>query len=96
MHHILFILEDIFLISHLPWEMKWLSKDAIFRIPVMGWMMRMAGDIAVRREDRASRAQSMEEVRDRLSKRVSVMIMPEGTRSRGDDLLSHRSGVSTG
>ena len=37
---------DIFLISHLPWEMKWLSKEAIFRIPVMGWMMRMAGDIA--------------------------------------------------
>jgi 1-acyl-sn-glycerol-3-phosphate acyltransferase len=40
---------DIFLISHLPWEMKWLSKEAIFRIPVMGWMMRMAGDIEVRR-----------------------------------------------
>src|SRR5512146_1058718 len=26
---------DIFLLSHLPWEMKWVSKDAIFRIPVM-------------------------------------------------------------
>ena len=36
---------DIFLISHLPWEMKWLSKDTIFKIPVMGWMMSMAGDI---------------------------------------------------
>ncbi|HEX5727712.1 MAG TPA: lysophospholipid acyltransferase family protein, partial [Longimicrobiaceae bacterium] len=46
---------DIFLLSHLPWEMKWLSKEAIFRIPVMGWMMRMAGDVAVTRGDRASR-----------------------------------------
>lgn len=84
---------DIFLISHLPWEMKWLSKDAIFRIPVMGWMMRMAGDIEVRREERASRAQSIEECRDRLSKRVSVMIMPEGTRSRGNELLPFRPGA---
>ena len=40
---------DIFLISHFPWEMKWLSKDTIFRIPVMGWMMRMAGDIPIKR-----------------------------------------------
>src|SRR5688500_15042416 len=32
---------DIFLISHLPWEMKWLSKESIFKIPFMGWMMRM-------------------------------------------------------
>src|SRR5688500_6686735 len=37
---------DIFLLSHLPWEMKFLSKESIFKIPVMGWMMRMAGDIA--------------------------------------------------
>jgi 1-acyl-sn-glycerol-3-phosphate acyltransferase len=36
--------------------MKWLSKEEIFRIPLMGWMMRMAGDIAVKRDDRRSRA----------------------------------------
>ena len=50
---------DIFLISHLPWEMKWLSKDTIFRIPVMGWMMKMAGDISVTRSKRHSRAEAV-------------------------------------
>jgi 1-acyl-sn-glycerol-3-phosphate acyltransferase len=84
---------DIFLISHLPWEMKWLSKEAIFRIPVMGWMMRLAGDIAVRRNNPQSRALALEEVRDRLSKKVSVMIMPEGTRSPREGLLPFRSGA---
>ena len=84
---------DIFLISHLPWEMKWLSKEAIFRIPVMGWMMRMAGDIEVRRGDRASRAHALEEVRDRLGKGVSVMIMPEGTRSPDGKLLPFKDGA---
>ena len=34
---------DILLISHLPWEMKWLSKAELFRVPVLGWMMQLAG-----------------------------------------------------
>lgn len=84
---------DIFLISHLPWEMKWLSKEDIFRIPVMGWMMRMAGDIAVRRSDRTSRADALEACRDRLAKQVSVMIFPEGTRSRTAELLPFKDGA---
>ena len=84
---------DIFLISHLPWEMKWLSKDAIFRIPVMGWMMQMAGDIRVVRSDRQSRASAMDQIRDRLDKRVSVMILPEGTRSPTGHLLPFKDGA---
>lgn len=83
---------DIFLISHLPWEMKWLAKDAVFRLPFMGWMMRMAGDVEVVRTDRSSRAQAMEGMRDRLRKKVSVMIFPEGTRSPSDDMLPFRDG----
>ncbi|HEX6924040.1 MAG TPA: lysophospholipid acyltransferase family protein [Longimicrobiaceae bacterium] len=86
-------LADIFLISHLPWEMKWLSKESIFRIPVMGWMMRMAGDIPVRRNELNSRAQALEGCRERLRQGVSVMIFPEGTRSRTDDLLPFKDGA---
>lgn len=84
---------DIFLISHLPWEMKWLSKETMFRIPGFGWMMRMAGDIAIRRGERASTVQAMAEARDRLGKRVSVMIFPEGTRSRDGNLLPFKDGA---
>lgn len=86
-------LADIFLISHLPWEMKWLSKEAIFRIPFVGWMMRMAGDVAVRRGERISRAEAMKACRDRLEKGVSVMIMPEGTRSRSGELQPFKDGA---
>lgn len=84
---------DVFLISHLPWEMKWLSKEEIFRLPVMGWMMRMAGDIPVRRHDPSSRGRALEECRDRLRKRVSVIILPEGTRSASGELLPFRDGA---
>ncbi len=84
---------DIFLLSHLPWEMKWLSKEAIFRIPVMGWMMRMAGDIAVQRGDRTSRVDALDQIHDRLDKNVSVMILPEGTRSPDGALQRFRNGA---
>ena len=84
---------DIVLISHLPWEMKWLSKREMFRIPIVGWMMTIAGDIGVWRGQRASGAQALRECADRLRKRVSVMIFPEGTRSTKDDLLPFRDGA---
>lgn len=84
---------DIFLISHFPWEMKWLSKDTIFRIPVMGWMMRMALDIPIARGRRESVVSALQGCRDRLARRVSVMIFPEGTRSRTGEMLPFKDGA---
>jgi 1-acyl-sn-glycerol-3-phosphate acyltransferase len=84
---------DIFLISHVPWEMKWLSKEEVFRVPFMGWMMRMAGDVGVVRGQASSRAQALQGIRDRLRKRVSVMVFPEGTRAPTSEMLPFRDGA---
>ncbi len=84
---------DIFLISHFPWEMKWLSKDTIFRIPVMGWMMRMANDIPIKRGKRESVVSALQGCRDRLAKKVTVMIFPEGTRSPTGEMLPFKDGA---
>ena len=84
---------DILLISHLPWEMKWLSKKENFTIPVAGWLMRMAKDIELDRKDRDSAARAMEQCAVRLDQNVSVMIFPEGTRSTSGDLLPFKDGA---
>lgn len=84
---------DILLIAHLPWEMKWLSKVEMFKIPVVGWLMRMAGDVPVTRGTADSAAAALRECRDRLDKRVSVMIFPEGTRSPTGELLPFKDGA---
>jgi 1-acyl-sn-glycerol-3-phosphate acyltransferase len=84
---------DILLISHLPWEMKWLSKAELFRIPVMGWMMWLAGDIPVKRGFGPSAVEAMERCREVLRQRVSVMIFPEGTRSKTTELLPFKDGA---
>jgi 1-acyl-sn-glycerol-3-phosphate acyltransferase len=84
---------DILLISHLPWEMKWLSKAELFRIPIMGWMMWLAGDIPVKRGFGPSALEAMARCRQALDNHVSVMIFPEGTRSRTSELLPFKDGA---
>jgi len=72
---------DIPLVSHVPWEMKWVGKAELFRLPIVGWMMRLSGDIAVDRADARSGARSLLTASRYLSQRCSVMFFPEGTRS---------------
>ncbi len=84
---------DILLISHLPFEMKWMSKSDFFRYPLVGWMMRLARDIRLERGDKKSGAKALQESRDRLAQRVSVMIFPEGTRSPTGDLAEFKEGA---
>ncbi len=84
---------DILLISHLPTEFKWLSKIEIMKIPVLGWMMRFARDIPLERGDSTSGAAALDQARERLANRVSVMIFPEGTRSRTGEMRKFRAGA---
>ena len=84
---------DILLISHLPWEMKWLSKAELFRIPFLGWLMRLAGDIPVKRGEGRSAVEALQACRQVLARRVSVMIFPEGTRSATGDMLPFKDGA---
>ncbi|RKH49854.1 1-acyl-sn-glycerol-3-phosphate acyltransferase [Corallococcus sp. AB050B] len=84
---------DCFLISFLPWEMKWLGKRSLFKVPVVGWMMGIAGDVPVERGDRDSATGAMARCKQWLAKGMPVMIFPEGTRSKTDDLLPFKDGA---
>ena len=84
---------DIFLISHLPWEMKWLSKTSIFRIPCVGWGMWLVGDIGIDRASAHSARAALDQAARWLERRVPVMIFPEGTRSGTGELLPFKDGA---
>lgn len=84
---------DILLISHLPTEMKWMSKLEIIKIPFLGWMMRMVRDIPLDRNDKTSGADALEQCADRLATNVSVMIFPEGRRSTTGELNKFKPGA---
>src|SRR5262249_56031154 len=84
---------DIFLRCLLPWEVKFLAKESVFRIPLLGWLMRTAGDIPVTRGDRDSAREAVERMRARLAEGASVVVFPEGTRSADGSLAPLREGA---
>ena len=84
---------DPFLVAKVPWEMKWLSKKSIFDIPLLGWMMHVAGDVELERGDKESARRAMGEMRERLDRKLSVIIFPEGTRSRDGSVGPFREGA---
>ena len=84
---------DILLLSHVPHEMKWIAKEELFRIPWVGWMLRMSGDIAIRRGERDSGLEALGKARDHLARGVPVMVFAEGTRSRDGRMLPFKSGA---
>ena len=50
---------DMLLISHLPWEMKWLSKENLFKYPARRLADAMAGDIKIIRGNKQSIVSAM-------------------------------------
>jgi 1-acyl-sn-glycerol-3-phosphate acyltransferase len=84
---------DILMLSRLPREMKWVAKEELFRIPWVGWMLRMSGDIAIRRGDAESGGEALAKAKAYLARGMNVMMFPEGTRSAKGTLLPFKSGA---
>jgi 1-acyl-sn-glycerol-3-phosphate acyltransferase len=84
---------DPFLLSGLPWDMRWVSKEELFHVPVLGQLLRLGGDIPLRRGDRVSVARMLAEARATLADGLPVMIFPEGTRSPDGQLGQFKDGA---
>jgi 1-acyl-sn-glycerol-3-phosphate acyltransferase len=84
---------DIFLLSNLPREMKWVAKRELFKIPWVGWAFFLVGDIAIDRGEAASAVKVMGKARRYLENGMNVMIFPEGTRSKDGKLLPFKAGA---
>ena len=86
-------LADVFLLCLLPWEMKFLSKESIFKIPLLGWQMRVSRDIPIERGNKDSARRALDAMRERLSRGSSVIVFPEGTRSLDGSIAPFREGA---
>lgn len=80
------------LLACLPVQFRWLAKAELFRIPIFGRAMRGAGYISIDRSDRPSAFESIDRAARAIRSGVSVMIFPEGTRSRDGRLQPFKKG----
>jgi 1-acyl-sn-glycerol-3-phosphate acyltransferase len=86
-------LADIPLISHLRPDTKWLAKAELFRVPLVGWMMRMAGDVPVDRSAPKQGARAMLRCAKYLRQGCSVVFFPEGGRSPDGEVQPFNEGA---
>jgi 1-acyl-sn-glycerol-3-phosphate acyltransferase len=85
---------DIFsLLGYLPLQFRWIAKAELFRIPLLGWSMSRTGYIAIERDSPKKAYRSMLAAAEKVRNGVSVLIFPEGTRSRDGILQPFKKGV---
>ena len=84
---------DILMINCLRYKFKWISKIENFKVPIIGWYLRMADYIIVDRGNEDSKAEMLERSYKCLSKGISIMIFPEGTRSVNNEIGFFKRGA---
>jgi len=73
---------DIMALSALAVPCKWVSKKEAFRLPCIGWNMYLNNYVCVDRGNIRNVRATLEECRAWLEHGVSLMMFPEGTRSK--------------
>ena len=80
------------LLGRLPVQFRWLAKAELFKIPIFGRAMRGVGYISIDRSNRKSAFKSLARAARTIRDGTSVLIFPEGTRSRDGHLLPFKKG----
>ncbi|MBA4321922.1 MAG: hypothetical protein C0408_03820 [Odoribacter sp.] len=84
---------DILIMNCLRYRFRWISKIENYKVPVLGWYLRMAKYIVVDRGNKESKAKMMEKSAECLRKGISIMMFPEGTRSPDREIAPFKPGA---
>lgn len=68
-------------------DVRFVAKKELFWVPFLGWSMWLAGFIPVDREKKDRAREAFDRIGKSLRKGVSILVFPEGTRSRNGRLL---------
>ena len=77
--------------TYLPF--KWVSKSSVFKVPFVGWNMVLNRYVPLVRGDKTSIEKMAAQCRYWLARGVSVLIFPEGTRSKDGSLGPFKLGA---
>jgi len=76
----------------IPASFRFIAKKQLSRIPLFGWAMSAGRFIFIDRQNAVAARRSMEEAARRIRAGQSVVIFPEGTRTRDGRLLPFKKG----
>ncbi|MCL4523419.1 MAG: 1-acyl-sn-glycerol-3-phosphate acyltransferase [Acidobacteria bacterium] len=79
-------------VGSIPRRVAMLGKKEVFRVPILGTVLRLAGFVAVDRANREAAIASVDQAIEHLKGGVSFLIFPEGTRSPDGRLRPFKKG----
>jgi 1-acyl-sn-glycerol-3-phosphate acyltransferase len=74
-------------------DFRWLAKKELFKVPIWGTAMLRAGYIPIDRSHGRQALKSLGEAAQKIAAGTSVIIFPEGTRSKNGKLQKFKSGA---
>jgi len=77
----------------LPLGSRFVAKQELFRVPVLGWAMAASGFISIDRSNRAEAIRSLRQAAEKVRAGPPVILFPEGTRSRDGRLKPFKKGA---
>jgi len=86
------LLDPPLLIAEFGRALSFLTKKELFQFPIFGWAMKRIGHIPIDRAQKDSAFASIDAAAGQVAEGRAVMVFPEGTRSRNDDLLPFKKG----
>lgn len=86
-------LGDILVLFGLRAPFKWVSKASVFKVPFIGWNMRLNGYVPLVRGNPESIAKMMADCDAWLERGVPVLLFPEGTRSKDGEVKAFKDGA---
>jgi len=82
-------------LANIPVRFRFLAKRGLFQIPFLGWHLARAGHIRVPREDARAAVRTMTLAAQVVREQgVSLLIFPEGGRSRAGEMRPFREGAA--
>ena len=84
---------DIPVIHRTQFHFKWVAKSSLFKIPIIGWNLWLNRHIQIVRSSTKSQRKMLKQCAETIRKGNSVMIFPEGTRSRDGELRAFKEGA---
>jgi 1-acyl-sn-glycerol-3-phosphate acyltransferase len=73
---------DILVVYRLFFPFRWVSKAEVFKLPFLGWNMVLNEYVKLKRGDKESIRQMIDKCENLLKHNISIMLFPEGTRSK--------------
>jgi|KBSSwiStaDraftv2_1062776.scaffolds.fasta_scaffold183772_2 1-acyl-sn-glycerol-3-phosphate acyltransferase len=78
--------------SLIPFQLRWIAKKELLRVPFFGWAMWATKHIIVDRSNPLDAVRSLGRAKERIAAGVSIVVFPEGTRSRDGKLQRFKKG----